>query len=138
MPYMRKKDTQYSQKGSSEKFPKGSCSTACESDSLKNGSDATGKNSTLVQPWESIEARFYYAQNRVMFILRGLPGSGKSTLAKNISLLYKSCSSICCADDFRYKADSEIKASDENRNEALMLCKKKAGRQCSLGRPVVN
>merc|ERR1712048_291992 len=72
-----------------------------------------------------------------MFILRGLPGSGKSTLAKNISLLYKSSCSICCADDFQYKADSDSKVSHENKNEALRLCEKKAGRQCSLGRPVV-
>ena len=50
----------------------------------------------------------YIANNKVMFIMRGLSGSGKSTLVKEISNAYSGNAVVCSADDYFYNQESGI------------------------------
>jgi len=80
----------------------------------------------------------YFKQNKVMYIMRGLPGSGKSTLAQHILKQYEqSHVAVCCADDFRVNAEGKYEWSKEMLGMTHQKCQQEAQKHCKRGTNVV-
>lgn len=60
-------------------------------------------------------------QNKVMFVMRGLPGSGKSTLAKKISRTFNNAI-ICSADDYFINKDGIYEFQQHRLKDAHAEC----------------
>jgi predicted kinase len=65
-------------------------------------------------------------EEKVLFILRGVPGCGKSTVAQEIAKKHFTATGdvICCADDY-HMVDGEYKWKAENQGYAHKACQNK-------------
>ncbi|XP_042869364.1 2',3'-cyclic-nucleotide 3'-phosphodiesterase-like isoform X2 [Penaeus japonicus] len=77
----------------------------------------------------------YIQNNKVMFIMKGLPGSGKSTIVKSIQSVYKD--SVVCSADFYFMRSGKYKFRADKLKQAHQACQNKATASASRGMNVI-
>lgn len=77
----------------------------------------------------------YVQNNKVMFIMKGLPGSGKSTIVKTIQEVYKD--SVVCSADFYFMKSGKYKFRADKLKDAHQACQNKATASASRGMNVI-
>ncbi|XP_063590101.1 2',3'-cyclic-nucleotide 3'-phosphodiesterase-like isoform X2 [Penaeus indicus] len=77
----------------------------------------------------------YVQNNKVMFIMKGLPGSGKSTIVKAIQEVYKD--SVVCSADFYFMRSGKYKFRPDKLKDAHQACQNKATATASRGMNVI-